>query len=237
MKEERLDKFVAMGLKLTRNEAKNLIKNKKIKINGEIIRDGSYKVKESDVVLCDDTIVKFEENIYLMMNKPKGYVCSTDDKNNKTILELISDYNINKLMIVGRLDIDTTGLIILTSDGAFVHKLTSPNKNINKKYEVLCDKDFTEDDINKFKEGITIYLDDETPYKCKSSELEILKNKKEAYITISEGKYHQIKKMCKMVDKKVYELKRVEIGKLKLDCNLLPGEYRKLTNEEMELIK
>ena len=223
MKEERLDKFVAVGLNLTRNEAKNLIKNKKIKINGEIIRDGSYKVKESDVVLCGDTIVKFEENIYLMMNK--------------TILELISDYNINKLMIVGRLDIDTTGLILLTSDGAFVHKLTSPNKNINKKYEVLCDKDFTEDDINKFKEGITIYLDDETPYKCKSSELEILDNKKEAYITISEGKYHQIKKMCKMIDKKVYELKRVEIGKLKLDCNLLPGEYRKLTNEEMELIK
>ena len=237
MKEERLDKYVASSLNLTRQESKELIKNKKIKINNEIIRDGGYKVKDSDIVTYNDNILTYEDNIYLMMNKPKGYVSSTDDSDNKTILELINDYNINKLMIVGRLDIDTTGLILITTDGNFVHHITSPNKDITKKYKVICDKEFNEEDVNKFKEGITIYLDSDTPYKCKNSILEILDNKNEAYITISEGKYHQIKKMCKMVGKMVYDLKRVEIGKLKLDPNLKEGEYRKLTNEEMELLK
>ena len=173
--------------------------------------------------------------IYLMMNKPKDYVCSTDDKYNRTVLELIKGYNIKKLMIVGRLDIDTIGLLLVTSDGAFVHKLTSPNNYIEKKYYVCCDKEFENEDILSFSNGITIYLDKDTEYKCKSAKLEILNNRNEAYITISEGKFHQVKKMCSAVGKKVLVLKRVEIGKLKLDPALKEGEYRALTSEEVEM--
>lgn len=235
MKDMRLDKYIATCLFLTRSQAKDLIRSKKIKINNVVITDANHKTKENDYVTFDDKELVYEENIYLMMNKPKGYVSSTDDPTNKTVLDLIKDYNIKRLMIVGRLDIDTTGLLLITSDGSFVHKLTSPNNHIEKKYYVICDKEFDSEDVLMFNKGITIYLDKDTEYKCKSAKLEILNNRNEAYITISEGKFHQVKKMCSAVDKKVLELKRVGIGKLKLDPMLNEGEYRALNHDEVEM--
>ena len=172
-----------------------------------------------------------------MMNKPKGYVCSTDDKVNKTVLELIKDYNTKRLMIVGRLDIDTTGLLLITSDGSFVHKLTSPNKSIDKKYYVRCDKPFTNEDIKNFDEGTTIYIEKDESYKCKSAKLEILENSFEAFITIHEGKFHQVKKMCASVGKDVLDLRRVKVGDLELDYRLNEGGDRKLTDEELNIFK
>ena len=236
MRDIRLDKYVALTLNKTRSQAKALINNKKILVNGEVIRNSDYSVKNDDIVYYEDKRLEYEENIYLMMNKPKGYVCSTNDNLNKTVLELIKEYNTNRMLIVGRLDIDTTGLLLLTTDGSFVHKLTSPNKDIDKKYYVVCDKDFTSDDMRSFTAGIIIDLDNEL-YKCKSAKLEILDNKNEAYITISEGKFHQVKKMCQSVGKKVLDLKRVAIGGLTLDDKLELGMYRKLTNDELELLK
>lgn len=234
MKDIRLDKLLTTCLGLTRSKAKLLIKNKKITVNGIVTKDVDIKISANDIVMCDGKILKYQENVYLMMNKPKDVICSTEDKLHKTVLNLLEGFNRNKLMIVGRLDIDTTGLLLITTDGAFVHNLTSPNKDIKKKYYVKCDNEFTDEDVKSFKEGIVINLDKEQ-YKCKSSTLEILDNKKEAYITISEGKYHQVKKMCGAVNKTVLKLKRVEIGLLKLDESLKEGEYRFLTNEEVEM--
>ena len=236
MNDIRLDKYISQVLGLTRTESKSLIKNKKIKINDAVVRDSDYKVQEDDIVTYNDNILKYEEKVYLMMNKPKDYVCSTEDKHNKIVLDLISGYNKKNLMIVGRLDIDTTGLLLITSDGDFVHKLTSPNKKITKKYYVECEKEFTKEDVKIFLDGVTIYLEKDGEYKCKSAMLEILDEHNKAYISIAEGKFHQVKKMCASVGKKVLELKRVQIGNLVLDENLKEGEYRPLTNEELEML-
>lgn len=237
MDDIRLDKYITLALELSRKDAKALIRNKEITVNGEIIRDSDYKVQENDEIVYKGNVLSYEEDIYLMMNKPKGYVCSTDDELHKTVIDLINMKNRDRLMIVGRLDIDTTGLLLITNDGSFVHKLTSPSKKIDKKYFVRCDSDFTNDDVISFEKGAEIYLDQETPYICKSSKLEILSDPKEGYITIHEGKYHQVKKMCASVNKTVVELKRVQIGLLKLDERLAMGEYRTLTDEELELLR
>lgn len=237
MKDIRLDKYVASTFNETRSGAKLIIKNKRVEVNGVTNTDPDYKIKETDIVKIDGKEIKYEENIYLMMNKPKGYISATTDNRHKTVFDLIKGYNINNLKIVGRLDIDTTGLLLITTDGDFVHALTSPNKDIYKTYKVLCDKEFTIDDVTSFKEGITIRLDDETLYQCKESKLEILENKKEALISIREGKFHQIKKMCKAVGKEVLELKRISIGPLVLDETLEEGKIRPLTEEERELFK
>ena len=235
MKDIRLDKYVSVALGVTRSQAKSLIKNKAIKVFDEIIKNSDYQVKDTDKVYNKEKELKYEENIYLMMNKPKGLVCSTVDLEHDTVLSLIKKYNVNKLMIVGRLDIDTTGLLLITTDGDFVHKLTSPTKEIKKKYYVKCDSEFTDSDIEAFKNGITIHLDKDEDYRCKAANLEVLDNKNEAFITISEGKYHQVKKMCMAVGKKVEELKRVQVGALLLDDKLQEGEYRKLDETEMEM--
>ena len=237
MDDIRLDKFITLALELTRKDAKTLIRNKQIFVNGEIILDSDYKVQENGEVTYKGNVLSYEEDIYLMMNKPKGYVCSTDDELHKTVIDLINMKGRDRLMIVGRLDIDTTGLLLITNDGSFVHKLTSPTKKIDKKYFVRCDSDFTSEDVLSFEKGVEIYLDQETPYICKSSKLEILSNPKEAYITIREGKFHQVKKMCASVSKTVIELKRVQIGLLKLDEGFAEGEYRALTDEELELLR
>lgn len=233
----RLDKYLTLTLGISRKDAKDILKNRLVKVNGTIIKDSDYKVKDFDEVTYKDEAIHYEENIYLMMNKPKGYVCSTDDKVNKTVFDLINDYNTKRLMIVGRLDIDTTGLLLITSDGSFVHKLTSPNKSIDKKYYVRCDKPFNDEDVVKFKEGTIIYIEKDEPYKCKSADLEILDDKCEAFITIHEGKFHQVKKMCASVGKGVLDLRRVKVGELELDYSLNEGCYRKLTDEELNIFK
>ena len=173
-----------------------------------------------------------------MMNKPKGYICATEDKNHKVVLDLLEGYNLNDLLIVGRLDIDTEGLLLITNDGKLCHELTSPKKDCPKEYYVETDNEFNEDDVETFKLGATIYETVDKPYKCKSAVLKINdSNKNNANIIISEGKYHQVKKMCKSVGKTVLYLKRVRVNKLVLDNKLLPGEYKELTLEEVELLK
>lgn len=232
----RLDKYISLSLNLTRSESKKIISSKKIKINQKVITKSDYNVEENDFVTYNDKEVIYEENIYLMMNKPQGYVCSHFDNHNKTVFDLISDYNRNRLSIVGRLDIDTEGLLLITSDGKLLHELTSPKKDKEKKYYVECEKDFTVEDVSKVKVGITIVLEDGEEYKCKEGKLEILERNK-AYITIKEGKFHQIKKMCEKLNNKVTYLKRVSIDSLLLDNSLEVGSYRHLTQDEVKSLK
>lgn len=234
----RLDKYVMNALQISKSDAKKIIKKKLIMVNNKIITNCDYSIT-NEIIKYDDKELIYKENIYLLMNKPKGYVCAKNDNLNPTVMDLITEYDVRKLNIVGRLDKDTTGLLIITTDGNMVHHLTSPKHNKEKEYYVLCDKPFDDEDIFKAKEGIEIKDEDGSNYVCRSSIIKIdEKNNYGACITITEGKFHQIKKMCKALNKEVLKLERVRISSLKIDENLSEGQYRELTEEEMnDLLK
>ena len=233
----RLDKYVSKSLQITRNDAKKLISKKQIIVinnDEKIIKlNSDYNLTNEKVFYGDKELI-YKENIYIMMNKPQGYVCANYDNHNKTIYDLITDYKTTELGTIGRLDIDTEGLVVITSDGDLIHRITSPKNNHYKKYYVEVDGSFKEDDIKLFQNGIIIN-DDGEEYKCKEAILEIIDSNK-AYIKISEGKFHQIKKMINTLSLNVTYLKRIEIGKLKLDESLKLGEYRELNDEEINLL-
>jgi len=231
----RLDKFISYTLDVSRVDAKKIIKSKDVKVNGEIITDSGFNVNiEKDEVTYLEEKLVYEEFIYLMLNKPKGYVSATIDFE-KTVLDLVNEYKKYNLGIVGRLDKDSEGLILLTNDGKLNHQLTNPKKDIYKKYYVEVEGKFTDLDILKFKEGIMIIDVDGSNYLTKEAILEIITDNS-AYISISEGKFHQIKKMCAALGKSVTYLKRIQIGPLMLDPNLKVGEYRKLSTSELDLL-
>jgi len=231
----RLDKYLKdMGVG-TRKEVKEYIRKKLVKVNDIIIKNDDYKVnEEKDIVTFNDEIIKYEKYVYLMLNKPSGVVSATFDNKDKTIIDLINGYRHLDLFPFGRLDKDTEGLLIISNDGKLAHDLLSPKKHVDKKYYVEVEGILNDSDILSFKEGITI--DDEL---CKPAILEIIESNKisKCYVTISEGKYHQIKRMFESINKKVIYLKRITFGNISLDENLKLGEYRKLTEEEIELLK
>lgn len=229
----RLDKYVMNALQISKSDAKRIIKQKQIYINDNIVTNCDFSVSD-EIIRYGQKELIYKENIYLVMNKPKGYVCAKSDNVNPTVMDLITDYDVRKLNIVGRLDKDTTGLLIITTDGKMVHHLTSPKHNKEKEYYVLCDKAFNENDVLRAKEGVEIKDEDGSNYVCKSSIIKInRKNNYGAYITITEGKFHQIKKMCKALNKEVLELSRIRISELVLEDNLQLGCYRELTNDEI----
>lgn len=233
----RLDKYVTLALFVSRKDAKRLIISKKIQVfkDNYLINAGiDYDVTAEDVYYNDERIYA-SEYIYIMMNKPSGYISSTEEKRQKCVLDLIGAYKTRKLGIVGRLDIDTEGLLIITDDGVLIHKLTSPKIGHEKKYYVKTDKRFNEDDIESFRSGVYILVNGEK-YLTKPAKLEIIDGNA-AYLTITEGKFHQIKLMVEAVGKHVTYLKRVEINGLKLDSALKLGEYRLLSSEEIETLK
>lgn len=227
----RLDKYVAECLNISRKDTKLIIKKKQIKINGEIVSKDDYNVKETDVVTYLDKELIYEQYIYLVMHKPKGYVSARVDNLNKTVMELVpSEYQKKDLTIVGRLDIDTEGVLLLTNDGALVHNLTSPNHDVLKTYYVEFSGSLTANANELVLKGLEI--DD---YITKPAYLNILSENK-AEITISEGKYHQVKKMFKKLGTTVTYLKRIKFDIITLD-NLSIGSLRRLTNEEINLLK
>jgi len=227
----RLDKMLAHMGYGSRKEVKELIRKGYVSVDGEIIYSDDYKVKEDSEIIIFDEVVKYDEFVYLMLNKPDGYISATFDNNIPTVLDLIYGYESRNLFPVGRLDIDTYGLLILTNDGKLAHKLLSPKNHVNKKYYVKYDGKYNDKFIEIFKKGIP--LEDFT---CKPAEFVNLGNN-EAYITISEGKFHQIKRMMEYVGCNVTYLERIEFGPLKLDSNLKRKEFRPLTKEEIELLK
>jgi len=170
-----------------------------------------------------------------MLNKPAGVVSATFDNKDKTVIDLINEYKHLNLFPFGRLDKDSEGLLIISNDGKLAHELLSPKKHVDKKYYVDVEGKVSEEDVKRFKEGIV--LDDNES--CKSSTLEIIESNaiSKCYVTISEGKYHQVKRMFESVNKKVIYLKRITFGNLSLDNNLKLGEYRKLTEDEIDLLR
>lgn len=228
----RLDKYLAHYGIGTRKEVKSYIRKGFVKVNSQIIKKDDFKVDiEKDCVEFHDEIIQYKPYVYIMLNKPAGYVSASQDQIHSTVVDLIKGYENYDLFPVGRLDKDTEGLLILTNDGDFSHKLLSPRRHHLKLYYAKVDGIVDENDIKKFKEGI--YIDD---YQCFPANLSIInigENESEVYIEIFEGKFHQIKRMVQALGKKVTYLKRVQIKTLKLDENLKLGQYRELTDHEL----
>jgi len=212
-----------------RRKAIELIKKGKIIVNGDIIKDPRYPVNEHDIVCYQGKIIDSSPFVYYMFHKPKGYVSANKDNQYPCVLDF---FDRKDLSIVGRLDIDTTGLMILTNDKSLVKKVTLPQNHLRKKYFVEVKNQLHEQDIIRFKEGIII--DNDT--KCLAAQLEII-DLYHCFLTIYEGKYHQVKKMFLSLNNQVLSLKRVQIGDILLDHELAEGKFRKLRNEEIISLK
>lgn len=230
---ERIDKVISNQTGYTRKEVKELIKKKRIRVNDTIITESDYKVDlKKDIIYLDGEEIIVQKHIYLVLNKPQGYVSATEDKNDLTVLDLVPEKYLHRnLFPAGRLDKDTTGLMIITDDGDFAHNILSPKKHVKKKYLVKIDIPMTDTMVSEFKKGIT--LNDGV---CQAAELQII-DSNTGYVTLMEGRYHQIKRMFGCLKAKVVELKRVSMGSFTLPNDLAEGKCRELTEEELERIK
>ena len=230
----RIDKFLSNSGVGTRNEVKVLIKNKKVFINEKLVVSSNETVDEiNDKVFVNNSLIIYKPFVYIMLNKPKGVISATEDKKIKTVIDLLNnDFYTYSLFPVGRLDIDTEGLIILTNDGKLSHKLLSPKKHISKTYYVELKNSLSEENIIEIESGVDIG-DYVTKNDAKINKI----NDTSLYITITEGKFHQIKRMFLAVNNEVLYLKRIAMNKLKLDENLNLGEYKELSCEELNLLK
>ena len=209
---ERIDKIISSQTNYSRKDVKKLISQKKIRVNDEIVKRPEQKVNEQqDAIYIDGNKLDMKKNIYLVLNKPQGYISTTEDKTAKTVLDLVPEQYIRKgLFPAGRLDKDTTGMMIITDDGEFAHNILAPRKHIEKTYRVQIDIDITEEMKEKFKRGIVL-----KDHVCCPATI-VVENKNTALITITEGKYHQIKRMFGCFGAKVVRLHRISMGGLHL---------------------
>lgn len=229
----RLDKMLAHLGYGSRKEVKEYIRKGYVMVNGETITNDDYKVdEESDEIVFLDQELHYEKMLYFILNKPDGYVSATYDSKDPIVLDLIDGHENRGLFPVGRLDKDTTGLLLISNDGKLAHKLLSPNKHVDKVYELTFSGTFKPAYHKYFNEGIT--LDD--GYKCMPASFELLGDN-HGLITIKEGKYHQVKRMMQALNMEVLTLKRVSFGPLTLPDDLKLGEYRELTESELELLR
>ena len=228
----RLDKFLAnMGVG-TRSEVKQLLKKGSVKVNQNIVKLPKLHVNpNSDEIMVNDEVVSYIDKVYIMLNKPKGYISATEDEVHPTIIDLIPEYAHLNIFPVGRLDKDTEGLLLVTNDGQFNHEVMNPNKHVSKTYEVYSKHPITQFDIDEFKSGIEL-----SDGKLKPAILKKVDNYV-SHVTIYEGKYHQVKRMFHSIENEVLELKRIKIAELELDHNLDLGSYRLLTQLDFDNLK
>ncbi len=233
----RLDRFLVHCGIGSRNEVKKITRQKRVSINGKINNKYDTNINpETDVICVDGEELYYSEFYYYIMNKPAGYVSATEDNRDLTVIDLLDERDKNKeLFPVGRLDKDTEGLLILTNDGKMAHNLLSPKKHIDKKYFVRVEGKLTEEDCKAFEQPMQI--DEYTTFKPGKLEIISSGDVSEAYVIISEGKFHQVKKMIKHVGKEVIYLERVQMGELKLPQDIERGDYRLATDEELKLLK
>ncbi|TWI56907.1 pseudouridine synthase [Halalkalibacter nanhaiisediminis] len=232
----RIDKLLANMGYGTRKDVKKLLKGGIVRVNDELVKDGKVHVNpKEDSVTVQGELVEYKPFIYLIMNKPQGVISATEDMEHKTVIDLLrEEHFLYEPFPVGRLDKDTEGLLLLTNDGQFSHALMSPKRHVPKTYVAEILGEVNERDIELFKQGVTL----EDGYTTKPAELIINKQAQvsEITLTITEGKYHQVKRMFAAVGKKVTFLKRIKVGELVLDPTLERGAYRELTEEEYDLL-
>lgn len=228
----RLDKYLAnMGIG-SRTEVKTFLKKGRVSVNNQVEKSPKKDINESlDKVCFDNQLIEYIDKVYLMLNKPKGYVSATVDDQHQTVIDLISDYKHIDLFPVGRLDKDTEGLLLITNDGNFNHQLMNPSKHVPKTYEVISKNSITKNDIELFKTGIELH-----DGLAKPALLETTDDQYKSFVTIHEGRYHQVKRMFHAINNEVVALKRIKIGDLKLDTHLESGDYRQLTPRDFELL-
>ena len=234
---QRLDKLIASQGRFSRREVQELIKNGAVKVNGITVRDrGAKSDDEKDIICVNGEQLDFQRFVYIMLNKPKGVVSATNDKNEKTVIDLVpKEFKGRNLFPAGRLDITTTGFVLVTDDGDFAHRILSPKNHIEKTYEARLAESVTEGQLEAVRTGIG--LKDGT--KCLPAKVTVLADgeKPLVEIKICEGKYHQIKRMFAAAGNGVIELKRTQMGRLTLDPSLKEGECRLLDAHEVQKIE
>ena len=213
-----------------------MLKAGRVTVNGKKEKSAKLQIDEKiDEIRFDGQVLEYEEFVYYMMNKPKGVISATEDPKHRTVLDLLDDIARSKEVFpVGRLDIDTHGLLLLTNDGKLAHALLSPKRHVNKTYLVQVKGIMTQGDVDIFAEGIPL-----KDFTCQPARLELVsidteKNQSQIRVTIAEGKFHQVKRMVGYCGKEVVDLQRLTMGTLVLDENLERGEWRRLTKEELE---
>lgn len=234
---QRLDKVLSNFGFGSRNDVKKLVRAGLVVIDGTTASDASMHVDpENSVITVNGQRLNYRKNIYVMMNKPAGVISATYDARLKTVIDILpEEFACFDLFPAGRLDIDTEGMLLLTNDGHLAHDILSPKKHVEKRYYALINGQVTEEDVRKFAEGVVI----DDGYKTMPAELYIIRSGlwSEIELVLHEGKFHQVKRMFEAVGKKVVYLKRIQMGGLKLDEALEPGECRELTADEVQLLK
>ena len=231
----RLDKFLAEMKKGTRSQVKEAVRKGRVTVDGAVCRSSDFKFDpEVSGVCMDGEPVSYARMEYFMLNKPQGVVSATEDNLHPTVISLIGDAKRKDLFPVGRLDIDTEGLLLITNDGKLAHELLSPKKHVDKTYFVRLRDELSEEDCKKLCEGVDI---GEKNLTMPAEITEYEPEGRQCFITIREGKFHQVKRMFAAVGNEVLYLKRLSMGSLILDETLQPGQYRKLSEEEIERLK
>ncbi|WP_024608002.1 16S rRNA pseudouridine(516) synthase RsuA [Pseudoalteromonas sp. TAB23] len=227
----RLDKFISHLAEIPRTQARASIKRKEVSVNGEVITSHNFQLTQQDEVLHQGTPLVFLGKRYYMLNKPVGYVCANSDELHKTVFDLLDEPNMSDFHVAGRLDIDTTGLVIITNDGDWSHKITSPKSNKFKTYLVETQEPITDEALEQLRTGVMLHNEKDLTRPAIAERLANYGLR----LSISEGKYHQVKRMLYAVDNKVVELHREQIAGITLDENLASGDYRLLTTQEIKL--
>ena len=232
----RLDKFLVACAVGSRTEVKNFLKSGRVTVNGKKEKSAKSQInEETDEIRFDGQKLEYEEFVYYMMNKPQGVISATEDPKHKTVLDLLDDYaRAKEVFPVGRLDIDTHGLLLLTNDGKLAHALISPKRHVDKTYLAQVDGIMTDEDIEIFAQGIPL-----KDFTCQPAKLELVsidteKDQSLVRVTIAEGKFHQVKRMVAYCGKEVVDLQRLTMGTLTLDEDLKRGEWRRLSKKELE---
>lgn len=226
----RLDKFISQQLSTSRAISGREIRANRVTVDGEVVRDASFKLQpEHQVAFDGNPLVQHNGPRYFMLNKPQGYVCSTEDPDHPTVLYFLDVPSAYKLHAAGRLDIDTTGLVLMTDDGQWSHRVTSPRYECEKTYYVTLSEPVTDDTAQQFAAGIQLHNEKDL---TKPAQLEVV-TPTEVRLTISEGRYHQVKRMFAAVGNHVVGLHRERIGGIALDPDMAEGEYRQLTEQEI----
>ena len=229
----RIDKLLCEMNIASRKDLKELIRKGNLCVNGNVVKDPGFNVNEtSDVIEFKGKTISYEKFVYFMLNKPAGVVSATNDNTAGTVIDLLKDENKKDLFPVGRLDKDTTGLLIITNDGELGHKLTSPKHHAAKEYLVGLRDNITADSVKQLEDGVVLDGDGLT----KPAKVTLIDDKT-IILEIYEGKFHQVKRMLLAVSNEVVSLKRLSMGGLELDDSLKEGEYRRLTEEEIDILK